>query len=606
MSEWGIALGEWVRRTGRALEIPVDPKRGALPLAPLSMALLAVLLMAAAAGVRAQPAGGAAQELQRQQERERILREQMERTPDVHLPPSEMPQGMERLPAEETPCVRIERITLTGDAAGQLQWALAHAHLLADGTPDPALGRCLGTRGVGLVMRRIQNALVARGFTLARVLAGPQPQLADGTLALTLFPGRVRRIEFAPGTDVRATQWNAFPARPGDLLNLRDTEQALENFKRVPSAEADVEFRAAEGPDAEPGQSDIIVKWQQSFPFRLTLSADDSGTKATGKYQGSLSFSYDHPFTLNDLFYVSLGHDLGNSGTGAGPYGTRSYVVHYSVPLGYWLLGLTASRNRYHQSVAGISQTYLYRGTSNNGEVSLARVIQRDATGKTTASLRGWTRSSRNYIDDTEIEVQRRRMAGWGLGIAHREFIGAATLDASLDYRRGTGAKGSLAAPEEAFGEGTARPGIITASAQIAVPFRLAEQNMRYTGAWRAQWNRTPLIAQDRFAIGGRHTVRGFDGEMQLAAERGWLIRNDLGLALGQSGQELYIGVDYGEVSGPSSGDLLGKRMSGAVLGLRGGVRGFFYDIFVGAPVAKPDGFLTTHRVAGFNVNWSF
>lgn len=50
-----------------------------------------------------------------------------------------------------------------------------------------------------------------------------------------------------------------------------------------------------------------------------------------------------------------------------------------------------------------------------------------------------------------------------------------------------------------------------------------------YSGLIRAQWNRTPLTPQDRFAIGGRYTVRGFDGETSLMGERGWLLRNDIG-----------------------------------------------------------------------------
>jgi len=566
----------------------------------------AVCLLLISLPALAQPAPSPADELLRQQERERILREQQERSPDVRLQPSPTRQGMERLPEHETPCVPITHITLTGDAAEQFQWALDNAGELADGAPDPALGQCLGAQGVSLVMRRIQNALIAQGFTLARVLAGPQPHLAEGSLELTLFPGRIRQIKFTPDSDAQATLWNALPVGPGDLLNLRDIEQALENFKRVPTAEAEVEFQAAEGPDAQPGQTDVIIRWKQKFPLRLTLSADDSGTQATGKYQGSVTLSWDHLLSLNDLLYISLNHDLGHSGNGNGPYGTHGYTVHYSLPFGYWLLGITASGNRYHQTVAGNNQSYLYKGSSQNGEINLSRVLYRDATRKTTASLRGWTRSSRNYIDDTEIEVQRRRMAGWGFGIAHREFIGAATLDANLDYRRGTGAWRSLAAPEEAFGEGTARPKIITANAQINIPFKLAEQPFRYTGAWRAQWNRTPLIAQDRFAIGGRYTVRGFDGETQLLAERGWLIRNDLGLALGQSGQELYIGVDHGEVQGASSESLIGKRLTGAVLGLRGSVGDFFYDIFAGKPLAKPKGFKTADALAGFNINWSF
>ncbi|PSD22802.1 hypothetical protein C7E12_22645, partial [Stenotrophomonas maltophilia] len=39
------------------------------------------------------------------------------------------------------------------------------------------------------------------------------------------------------------------------------------------------------------------------------------------------------------------------------------------------------------------------------------------------AYARGWQRESKNYIDDTEIEVQRRRTAGWELGLTHKQFI---------------------------------------------------------------------------------------------------------------------------------------------------------------------------------------
>lgn len=549
------------------------------------------------------PAEAANQELLRQQERERILRQQQEQTPDVRLERPQVPTDLGRLSIDESPCFKIEHILLGGEAAEKFQWALAAASHAEDGTDDAAIGRCLGSRGINLVMKRVQNAIVSRGYVTARVLAEPQ-DLSAGTLKLTLIPGRIRSIRFAEGTDARATLWNAVPALTGDLLNLRDVEQALENFKRVPTAEADIQITPAEGPDAKPGDSDIVISWKQGLPFRLSVSADDSGTKATGKYQGGATISYDNWWTLNDLFYVSFNHDLG--GGDPGQRGTRGYTAHYSLPFGYWLLGFTSSSNRYHQAVAGASQTYLYSGESQNSDIKLSRLIYRDAVRKTTLSLRGWSRSSKNFIDDTEVEVQRRRMAGWDFGLAHREFLGSSTLDLNLIHRRGTGAMNALPAPEEAFGEGTSRPKIILADAQLNFPFVLGEQRLRYTGTLRAQWNYTPLVPQDRFAIGGRYTVRGFDGENLLSAERGWLIRNDLGLALWQTGQELYLGVDYGEVGGTSGQTLIGTRLNGAALGLRGGHKGLAYDLFIGQPLSKPNGFKTASTVAGFNINWSF
>lgn len=400
--------------------------------------------------------------------------------------------------------------------------------------------------------------------------------------------------------DPRASAWNAVPPKPGDILNLRDVEQALENFKRVPSAEADIQIVPAD----QPGQSDLHIAWKQGLPLRLALSGDDSGSQGSGKYQGGVTLSFDNWWTLNDLFYASLNQDLG--GGDAGARGIRGATLHYSVPLGYWLLGTTFSRSSYYQTVAGASQDYIYSGTSGNAELKLARLLYRDASRKTTASLRAWRRQSNNFIDDTEVQVQRRAVGGWELGIGHKEFVGPATLQGNLAYKRGSGAFGSLPAPEEAFGEGRSRFALIAADASLNLPFKLAAQRWRYSANWRAQFNRSPLTPQDRFAIGGRHTVRGFDGEASLSAERGWLLRNELSATPGASRQEFYVGLDHGEVGGPGSERLIGKRLTGAVIGLRGGFKNLQYDLFAAAPLDQPAGFKTAASVLGFSLNFNF
>lgn len=540
-----------------------------------------------------------AQQLLLQQQRERAQREQLEPSPDVRLEAPQDSTGTLRLPRNETPCFKIDRVVLTGEQSEDFQWALR----AANPSDDPVLGQCIGSAGINLTMKRIQNAIIAKGFITTRVLAQAQ-DLNQGTLALVLVPGRIKHIRFAPGTSSRANYWNAMPASPGDVLNLRDIEQALENFKRVPTAEADVQITPAEGADAKPGESDVVIAWKQAIPVRVSLSVDDSGSKQTGKYQGNVALSLDNLASLNDLFYISFNHDLG--GGQSGDRGSKGHTVHYSVPYDYWQLSLTSSEYDYHQTIAGVNQAYSYSGRSRTNEVQLSRVIYRDAVRKTTVSVGGWSRTSSNYIEDTEIESQRRRMAGWQAGINHREFIGASTLDLGVGYRRGTGARDALRAPEEETGEGTSRSQIISANAQLQVPFTLADQRLRYVAGWRGQWNRTPLIPQDRFSIGGRYTVRGFDGEQILSAERGWTFSNDLGLSLANTGQELYLGVDYGEVGGHSTQQLAGRRLAGAVVGLRGGYKQFSYDIYTGKPLEKPKGFQTADVTSGFSANWSF
>lgn len=546
-------------------------------------------------------------EQQRQQERERALREQNERTVDQRLQAAP-PAPTQRIPASEAPCFRIDHVRLVGEQAEAFQWAVSD--LSGPEGNDSPLGRCLGTAGVNVVLARAQQVVIARGFVTTRVLAAPQ-DLSTGTLTLSLVPGRIAAIRTTPDSSAtllgsRALLGSAIPARPGDLLNLRDIEQGLENLKRAPTAEADIQIEPSTAPNARPGDSDLVVKYVQAKKWRVTLSLDDSGTEATGRYQTGATVSIDNPFGLNDLFYVSANHNLNGHVFSDPAKGTEGQTVHYSLPYGYWMLGVTASNSQYHQRVAGLNQDYVYAGKTNNAEVKLSRLVYRDQSRKTTLALKGFRRESRNFIEDTEVPVQHRVVGGWELGLNHKEFIGDATLEGTLAYKHGTGGFGAIAAPEEQFGEGTSRLRLYTAEVSLNAPFKLGDEKLRYSGLIRAQWNRTPLTPQDRFAIGGRYTVRGFDGETSLMGERGWLIRNDIGWAMGQSGAELYVGADYGHVGGRSTADLLGRNLAGAVIGVRGQWSKLSYDFFMGAPISKPEGYRTAKTTFGFNLNASF
>lgn len=173
-------------------------------------------------------------ELRRQQEREREQRSRLEPGADVHIP-AELPAARGRLPESETPCFRIERILIQTAQDGspsrqQFRWL---TNLLAGAQQDDTpIGQCLGAKGIGLLIGRAQDALMARGFVTSRVLAQVQ-NLSTGTLTLTVVPGRIHRIRFAKPEQTKLAIWNNAATDAGKLLNLRDIEQTLENLKRV-------------------------------------------------------------------------------------------------------------------------------------------------------------------------------------------------------------------------------------------------------------------------------------------------------------------------------------------------------------------------------------
>lgn len=525
-----------------------------------------------------------------QQQRQEALEQQLTPSaPDVRLSAPGSFAHKINFPVE-TPCFQIKQTELKGADA------LPH-WLPLQKIANGAVGHCLGAKGINLLMSTLQNRLVDHGYVTTRVLA-PSQDLKSGILRLVVIPGVVRHVRLTPDSDDYIQLYSSFPAHEGSLLDLRDIEQGLENMQRLPGGQADMEIV----PGEQPGESDILITRKQDKYWRLGFSLDDSGTRSTGRYLGGITFSLDNPFSLSDLLYVSATHNFPHYGG----KGSKNYTAHYSVPFGYWQFSVTASDYDYHQTVAGAVEDYQYSGESQNLGMQLSRVLHRNGTQKTVLTYDVQARRSRNYINDTEIQVQRRQTAAWRLGLQHRHYISQATLDAGVSWQRGTRWFGAQPAPEEIFGEATALSKILQMNASFNLPFTLAEQPFSYSFRYQRQLSNTPLTPQEQFAIGNRWTVRGFDGERTLNASNGWYIRNDLAWRTPLPEQELYLGMDYGEVGGAGSEYLVGRHLAGGVVGLRGQLFSTDYDVFIGRPFSKPAGFMTSDVTAGFNLFLNF
>ena len=59
---------------------------------------------------------------------------------------------------------------------------------------DFALPACIGSEGINVLLRRIQNRLIDAGYVTTRVVVEPQ-DLRSGVLVLTVIPGKVGRIQ---------------------------------------------------------------------------------------------------------------------------------------------------------------------------------------------------------------------------------------------------------------------------------------------------------------------------------------------------------------------------------------------------------------------------
>lgn len=493
------------------------------------------------------------------------------------------------LPAE-SPCFRINELKLeTPDGRSYGQFRDLQREL------DRYAGRCIGREGINLIVRRLSSRILANGYSTTR-LGVPEQDLRSGTLRLLLIPGVIRSIRFS-NDSLRGTWANAFPARPGDVLNLRDLEQGLEQMKRLPSQEVNIRIL----PGDQPGESDVLLDVTRGKTWHLGGSMDDSGSEATGRLQGTLDLAIDNPLGLSDAFSVNLNRDL--DGT-RHIRGTEGSGAAYSIPWGYWTITASISDYDYHQKVAGGYQVYTSSGRSRTRELRIARLVHRTQTSKDTLQFRTWTRGSHAYLDDTEIDVQWRKNSHVELSWSRRQHFRNAQLDVSLAHRQGVS---WFNAQADWPGSGPDRPTFYyrmqTLDATLAVPFTLRAHPMQYRATFRGQYSPDALYATEQFTLGNRWTVRGFDGETTLAAEKGWFLRNELEVPLGRSGSAFYLALDGGRVSGPSAKHLLGRSLVGTAVGLRGELFNHFsYDVFLGGPVHQPSRFPNHWMVAGFSL----
>jgi hemolysin activation/secretion protein len=426
------------------------------------------------------------QELQRQDRQRQELRQRQETQ-------SWFPSGLaaqtplhQQMP-DEQPCALIDRVVIQGVLFSKgLQAALSGVK-----DDDPPYGRCLGSQGVTLLIQRVQEALVEQGYITSHVHV-PEQDLKNGELVLHINEGRLARIEAeSKDTPLPRAVW---AVREGDVLNLRDIEQSSDNLQRLPSLQSKIQIE----PGDKPGTSNLVVGIQPSRPLRLGLSVDDGGLRTTGKLQGNATLSWDNPLGFGDLGYFIQGQDLGDKDTG--PRGGRNQVFHYSIPWGYWLLGATFSDNQYRQTVYGPYESYLYSGTSGQKEMSLARVLHRNAASKTTASVKGFVRQSNNYIADLEVLVQRRRTTGWEAGLQHLHYFESGSLTAQMAHRQGNATAGT---PESEGGSGQTIDHIrlTTGFLQWVMPLNTEGHAWQYSTQLQWQWAQTSLTPQDRFCL---------------------------------------------------------------------------------------------------------
>ena len=456
----------------------------------------------------------------------------------------------------------------------------------------------LSLSDINKLIHAMNQSLMARGFSTSRI-AVPEQNLSSGELRLVLQIGYIGTVRFAEGSS--SLYWkNLFPFHEGDILNVRDIEQGIEQAKRLPSQDISVQLL----PSDQPQRTDVVLTVKRGKNFYGTISVDDSGLEDTGKLQWYTSIGIDQPFHKNDMLRIGMNLDGARDGY---EKGTRGHNISYTYPYGRHTFSFSYQRSKYHQTVESIPYNFISAGDSNISTLSWDYVLHRSVAMKTSMDIRLRKRNSHSFLNGVELPIQAMHQTSMEVGFAERLYLQRDTLYFRLAHRFGLGWLGAQKektypdAPKTLY-----RMWLL--DVDFVHPFEFCHRPATFTTSFHGQYmmDDMRLYGVDMISMGNRYTVHGFDGEVTLMGTNGWYLRNELSTRFPKQKAELYLGLDVGAVYGYGTEVYNGHVIAGTVLGLRGAMDALSYDVFAAKPIQKPEGFRTPDVTYGFSLGMKF
>jgi len=478
----------------------------------------------------------------------RLLEEQRRRLEELKdLPGKEAKPTQPTKPAD-TRCFLIKTIELKGaDALSERE----RQRLL-----EPYVNQCLGVPQLNELLKTITDAYLEKGLVTSRAYL-PQQDLSSGHLQVLVVEGRLEGLKGAEDSELSERELAmSFPGKPGELLNLRDIEQMVDQLNRLPSNSARMELT----PGQNIGGSEVLVQNIPQKPWRAGLSRHNDGQKSTGEQQWGASLDWDSPLGLADQLALRGGHDAISDHQKT----SRNAMLYYNLPFGWWNLSYTYSESEYRALGQANGFNFKQSGDSQNHQLRLERVVHRDAVSKTSLNTGLAYLRTNNFVADSKLAGSSNRISEAQFGINHGRRVGNAFVNLDLGLQQGIGALDAQGDHEPGPGLPDARYRKYTATLSYLQPFQVWGESFSFSSLMTGQRSEDPLFSPQRMSLGGLSSVRGYK-DQTLAGDSGGYWRNDLRWSRPVTLEWLRpVFAEYGTSLGYDQGVIRGTRYNGS------------------------------------------
>ena len=416
---------------------------------------------------------------------------------DGLIPPNVVnPEGPNEGPCVNIFDIQIEGVTLLSDHFME--------HLLEGRYPG-----CLRRFHISDLMRNIDKAYVDQGYITARTYIPQQDIQKSGMLKLQVVEGITEGVILTKNGEVQKSsdleKITAFPVKTGEILNIRDFEQGLEQLNRQSSVNAKMRLE----PGVESGGSIVNIETEVRDRYRGFVGLDSLGSESTGQRQLRVQLGADGILSANDVgSLVYVGSVNANAINGA-----------FSVPIGYNTFTASASISDFLIPLSDVSELL---SNTQTFTLSVDRVLGRNSRSKTHLSAALRYRASERFVNGVALTPQNTTVIDARVRhITNRE---KARWSYELGVRSGLPWFGGLTDMDNL-------PRDVPHAEFQAIDFAVTRiGKSREQGRWRTslrgQYADLALLGNEQFSLGSQSTVRGFRDPV-LGGDSGAALRID-------------------------------------------------------------------------------
>lgn len=261
-------------------------------------------------------------------------------------------------------------------------------------------------------MKELENLYLQKGYIAVRVkMDMERADMKNGKISLKVLEGYIEEIRFKDNDKGKLSVFTSFPTSKGDMLNINNIDQGIDNLNSVSSNNVKLDILAGESQ----GGSIVEVTNKRSKKISGAINYNNLGQKSTGQERIKGSIFVDDLLGLSDSFTGTYQRKLGSNKYKE----NKNFSFYYKIPIKYWEFSVSQDESEYSSTIESFARTYQSTGKSKNFNYSARRIINRNSNGKTSLGVTLTKKETTNYFDKIKLITSSRRLSVLKTDITH-------------------------------------------------------------------------------------------------------------------------------------------------------------------------------------------